>query len=328
MDAFYDEYISPRLPDKILDFHTHVWMPDQWIKKPETSWYVATDTEYPLAALMEDGRLSFPDKEFYAVCFGHPTPVVNTALTNAYVAKSTKKELRLYPLLVAGSGKVAPDVIERELNNNGFLGYKVFLDWHGNEYGSIRVEDMLNEAEIEIADRRRLVVLLHVPRSGRLADPVIQAGVRKLSKACPNASIVLAHCGRCYHPLEMNMAVASIANLENVYMDTSMVMEPIVVMKAIKAMGAGRVLFGSDFPVANMRGKRVNIRDHWVDIVAQGYPQCQYRVGSDAFNTMYMAQEIALSVVIAADAAGIDQEALNGIFYNNGIKILERAASI
>ena len=341
IDPFYEENVAPRLPGRLLDFHAHLWMADQWLRKagaedinnsadlgfsPAAN-YVSTELEYPVRTLMEDGGRCFPGKDYHAVCFGQPTPAVDTGMTNAYVAGSAKGNPRLFPLMVAGSGKIQPRAIEDELDANGFFGFKVYLDWIGNDYGSIRVEDMLTDAEMEIADRRCLVLLLHVPRAGRLADPEIQAGVKRLSRNCPNASIVLAHCGRCYHPIEINRAIASVADLGNVYMDTSFVMEPIVLLAALKVMGAGRLLFATDLPIAAMLGKRVNIRDHWVDVVAKGYPECQYRVPSGAFTPMYIAQEIALAVIIAADAAGLgDEDSLGNIFYRNGMGLLGRVA--
>ena len=337
-NEIYYKYISPRLPDTVLDFHTHVWRSDHWLKKPgdemehrdndtglfTAAKYVTCLTDYPFHTLMDDAGLSFPDKEYYAVCFGCPTPQADTGTTNSYVTSGAKEKADLFPLIVAGGGKIIPRELEMQLDTGGYFGYKVFLNWVGDDYKDIRVEDMLTEEEIEIANRRHLVVLLHVPRSGRLADPVVQAGVRKLAAACQNARIVLAHCGRCYHPFEMSRAIASVADLHNVYMDTSMVMEPIVIETAIRAMGAGRLVFGTDFPVAAMRGKRVNIGTHWVDVVGEGYPESQYRVPADNIPQLYMAQEIALAVIIAADAAGVSGKSLKDIFYNNGMEILER----
>ena len=72
--------------------------------------------------------------------------------------------------------------LERALATRAYKGYKVFLNWFGDDYGERTIEDMLGPVEMEPADRRRLIVLLHVPRAGRLADPVIQEGVRTLAR--------------------------------------------------------------------------------------------------------------------------------------------------
>ena len=60
----------------------------------------------------------------------------------------------LYPLMVAGRALNVPaEEIERNLLRGHFLGYKVYLNWFGNDYGEIRVEDMIGPAEMQVADR-------------------------------------------------------------------------------------------------------------------------------------------------------------------------------
>src|SRR5208337_4625143 len=102
------------------------------------------------------------------------------------------------------------------LDDGGFLGFKVFLPWHGDAYGTTSVQDMLSATEMDIAQELGLVVLLHVPRAGRLADPEVQEGVRWLSGSWPGAKIVLAHCGRCYLPFEMEQAIGFLGKLSNI----------------------------------------------------------------------------------------------------------------
>lgn len=330
--AFYGEHIASRMPENILDFHAHIWEGDQWKdSKNETEEaprrYMVTERQYPAKALAADAELCFPGKKYHAVCFGQPTPVCDTDMTNAYVAKCAAGESALFPLMVAGGGRVPREMLEERLEDGGFLGYKVYLDWIGNDYGSIKVGDMLTPFEKKLADSRGLVILLHVPGADRLADPGTQRGVIELAGQCPNASVVLAHCGRCYHPLEIFKAapaMESMAKLGNIYMDTAMVMDPAVIETAIKAMGADKILFATDFPVAAMRGRRVNAMDHWVDLVEEGYPESDFRVASDMFFATYMAREICLAVLIAAENAGLCKSSLDGIFFDNGMKLLRK----
>ena len=330
-EAFYREYIGSKIPEKILDFHVHLWRREQWknAKSAESASerYMVTEKQYPVSAFLEDGALCFPGKKYHAVCFGYPSPSGDTDMTNAYVAECAKKSENLFPLMVAGSGRVPPEILEDRLDGGGFLGYKVYLNWVGNDYGDIKVEDMLTSFEKELAERRRLIIMLHVPGAGRLADPEIQRGATELAKECPSANIVLAHCGRCYHPIEIIKAAPSLeimAKLGNVYMDTAMVMEPAVIETVIKTMGHDKLLFATDFPIAAMRGRRVNIMDHWVDVVETGYPESDFRVASDMFGATYMAREICLAILIAAETLGLDAKALGDIFFENGMKLLER----
>ena len=338
--TFYEKRIAHMLPDKVLDFHAHAWHSDQWltgereINREETGTsssarlgafntarYMATELEYTVEQLLSDGQRMFPDRKYQAVCFGQPTPAVDTCLTNEYIARNSKKD-GLIPLIVTGGGLIPAPELREKILRDGYFGYKVFLNWVGNDYGNVLVEDMLTEQEMALADELKLVVLLHVPRSGRLADPEVQQGVRKLAQKYRGANIVLAHCGRCYHPNEMRRAIGSICDLENVYMDTSMVMEPLVLEIALRELGYRRLLYGTDLPVAAMRGKRVNVMDHWVDIVSKGYPESDFRVQTDKIDTTFMTYEIAMAVGQAADSTGISSEQLRSVFYDNGASIL------
>ncbi len=326
--SFYQREIAPFLPPTVLDFHTHIYSADNWKEKPwETDKsggrYMVVDELYPPERLLSDGRTCFPDRAYEAVCFGMPTPAVDWEKDTAYVTNAAREHQELRPLLLAGPALgVSRERYEQALQEGGFRGFKVFLNWYGDDYGDVRVEDMLGPTERTLADERRLVILLHVPRSGRLADPVVQAGVRWLADQCPQASIVLAHCGRCYLPAEMKSAIGCLRGLPNVWMDTSMVMDPVVLQIAINELGPDRLLFGTDFPVAAMRGRRVRVWDHWVDVVLPGYPSSAYRVAGEGYRAGFMAWEIALAIRWAAELTGISDTERDGIFHGNGIGLL------
>ena len=187
---YYKAYISPFIPEKILDFHAHVWKSDQWNStrpfESKREKYMTTDTEYSYQALMKDAERMFPDKEFHAVVFGQPTPSANTSLTNNYVASNPRKGF-YYPLHVTSKGLIEKSLLREIIIKKGYYGYKVMLNWVGNDYGDIAVDDMIGAREMEIADELRLVVMLHVPGSKRLADPKVQNGVKKLADDYPAA---------------------------------------------------------------------------------------------------------------------------------------------
>ena len=328
---FYRAEVAPLLPDRILDFHAHVWRTQDWKevpwkKKAPGTRYMVTEQRYTIQSLQQDGRRMFPGKHYGAVCFGIPTPAANLEKTNAYAATAARVP-GLYPLRITGKESLGRGELERQIVEQGFSGYKVFLNWQGNDYGKIRVQDMIGPDEMEIADRRGLVVLLHVPRDGRLADPVVQAGVRELSRDYPGAKIVLAHCGRAYLPAEMKKAVKSIADLKNVYLDTSMVMDPTVLQMVFEHVDSARVLFATDLPVAAMRGRRVYVMDHWVDVVLRGYPKSACRISADEIRATFMVYEIILAIQQAGEMAGLKAGRIRDVFCANGMALLDRVKS-
>jgi len=325
---FYCEEIEPLLPLEILDFHAHIWRKQDWKEIPwdeneAGARYMVTLPDYDLERLQADSQRIFPDRTYKAVCFGYPTPAADIESTDTYTAEAAKSGW-VYPLMLTGKGLRSREQTERRLRRDGFYGYKVLLNWFGDNYGKVTVEDMLSPVEMELAEKYRLVVLLHVPRSRRLADPEIQQGVQKLSRNYPNAQIVLAHCGRCYLPDEMKRAIHSIRDLDNVYMDTSMVMDPVALQMVLEEIDSSRVLFATDFPVPAMRGRRVYVMDHWVDLVLPGNAESAYRVQSENFRATFMVYEIVLAIRRAAERVKLPEEKLTAIFFENGFKVLNR----
>ena len=325
---FYQEYLAAELPPVILDFHAHSWCREHWREIP---WaidapggrYVTTEVHYPLEDLFSQAALLFPGKRFQAVCFGQPTPAVYTEACNEYLATEATPDC--YPLLIVGKEQRHKESLRSHLLRGRFWGFKVKLEWYGDAYGSIRVPDMVSEEAMALADDMGLVVMLHVPGAGRLADPQTQEDVRELSRRYPNAQIVLAHCGRCYLPNDMWRAIDAIHDLENVYLDTAMVMDPAVLQILFRSIDARRILFGTDLPVAIMRGRRVSIGAHWLDVVRdEGYPPAAYRVPSKDANATFMVYEIILAIILAARLAGVAPQAARQVFYENGKAVLER----
>jgi predicted TIM-barrel fold metal-dependent hydrolase len=323
--AFYRSEIAPHLPPVVLDFHAHIWRKLDWHAVP---WKVGTpgagdmvgDEDYPVERLIADGRRCFPDCEYRAVCFGYPTPSADNEKNTRYVAAAGKRR-GMYPLMIVGAPlKVPSEVIRQRLDTDGFLGFKVFLPWHGDDYGSTSVQEMLSSNERDIAQELGLIVLLHLPRSGRLADPEVQAGVRSLSTEWPGARIVLAHCGRCYLPAEMERAIDTLKDLPNVHLDLSMVMDESVLRIVFDGIDSSRLLYATDFPVAAMAGRRVRVMDHWVDIVASEAPSSAYRVRAQGIRAVPMALEIAAAVLSAGRTAGLTENAMRQVFFENGMR--------
>jgi predicted TIM-barrel fold metal-dependent hydrolase len=332
---FYRGEVEPLLPRVVLDFHAHLWSRSHW-RQPSAagtdgprledgpgSRYMVVDSEYPLERLAADARRILPQNEYRAVCFGMPTPQADVEKTNRYLAEAAASGW-VSSLMLAGKGLASREELERALASRAYKGYKVFLNWLGDDYGERAIEDMIGPVEMELAERKRLVVLLHVPRAGRLADPVVQEGVRALALGYPDAQIVLAHCGRCYLPDEMKRAVGCLKGLDNVWLDTAMVMDPTVLQIVMEELGPGRLLFATDLPVAAMRGRRVYVLDHWVDLVLPGPAPSAYRVPSPDIRASFMVYEIILAIRRAAQRAKIPDSGLQAIFHDNGQGLLAR----
>lgn len=113
-----------------------------------------------------------------------------------------------------------------------------------------------NRPAIEACARRRLPLIAHLGGEGgdSLAAhfDAVARRVREYKDWCPSLRIVVAHAGMPFPPTgwcrEWRGLLAILARLEGVWVDVSCIEEPGALRAVIGEIGAGRALFGSDFP--------------------------------------------------------------------------------
>ena len=152
--------------------------------------------------------------------------------------------------------------IARELDMPNTLGVKVYYAMISHDpltrdrHLEASIFDFLPHHQLELLNRRRAWVTLHVPRAGRLGHPENLAEVRRIRRDYPGVVLVLAHLGRCYTLPHAEEAFAPLAADEGLYFDISAVLNPAVLELAIRTFGPGRILFGTDNPILYMRGRQ------------------------------------------------------------------------
>jgi hypothetical protein len=92
------------------------------------------------------------------------------------------------------------------------------------------------------AEELNVPVLIH---SGTFFAHPLEIGV--LADAFPNVTVLMDHMGYRYYTAE---AVAAAKRSPNLHLVTSIVMEPHIIRQAVKAIGADRVLYASNAPLA------------------------------------------------------------------------------
>ncbi len=92
------------------------------------------------------------------------------------------------------------------------------------------------------AEELGVPVLIH---SGTFFAHPLEIGV--LADAFPNVPVLMDHMGYRYYTAE---AVAAAKRSPNIHLVTSIVMEPHIIRQAVKAIGADRVVYASNAPLA------------------------------------------------------------------------------
>ena len=120
------------------------------------------------------------------------------------------------------------------------------------------------EHQIAVADRRGLLIMMHIAKRDAIADRENLADITRLCEQYPNARWILAHCARSYSSWAIEKAAATLRPLKNVWYDTSSVCESDAMDALYTAVGSDRVMYGSDdIPVGVLRGKYISFGFAW-----------------------------------------------------------------
>lgn len=161
--------------------------------------------------------------------------------TMAAVVRDHPGRIAGYCYLNPRHGAAALRMLTRGIEDDGLVGIKLHV--------SVVCDDPMVEPIVEAAIGYRAPMLIHAWRKtiGQLPDESTAVNVARLAARYPEARIVMAHLGG-----QCESAVNAIAPFPNVLIDTSgTIIGAGEVALAVRRLGAGRVVFGSDSsPVA------------------------------------------------------------------------------
>ncbi len=333
---FYQDKLEDFLPDQIIDVHTHVWLKG-FRRIPPTgraaTWPLRVAEEGPVDELVETYRLLFPGKSVMPVAFSFVESCDDDFdSANAYVSRAARE--RRFPALVFASPRWSAARLEREIREGGFVGVKVYLTLAASHIAAdqIRIFDFLPHHQLEVLDQHHWIVMLHIPRAGRLRDPANLTDMLEVERRYPNAQVIIAHVGRAYCPEDVGDAFAVLAQTERLLFDISANTNAAVFEQLIRAVGPQRILFGSDLPITRMRMRRICENGAYVNLVPRG-------LYGDVSDDRHMRevdgeQAEALSFFLyeeidafrrAARAAGLTARDVKDVFHDNATRIVKGA---
>jgi len=334
LDAdLYRSELMDFLPDRIIDFHVHIWKKDFLQDRfdcPQRlpAWPMRVANENPAEDLKKNYAALFPGKEVLPLIFGYPVRDFNMDAGNRYVISSAAQEG--WPALMMATPDMTVDALEQGVRQGAFCGVKVYLDLAPADIpvDKIAIFDFLPREMLEWLDKTGRIVMLHIPRSGRLRDPDNQKQLMEIDKQYPNAKVIVAHMGRAYSMEDAGDAFEVLSKSENLLFDFSANSSEPVFEQALETFGPNRILYGSDLPFTQMHSRRVvSGQGRYVNLVPKGvYPGADkdpYLQESDDPSLTFFLYEELMAFKRAASAAGIGPEDIRKIFCSNAEAILK-----
>ena len=337
----YDKYIYETelkdwLPDKILDVHTHVWLDelrDNKTKKKKdhftVTWPSLVALDNSIEDLQETYRLMFPGKDVSALMF---TSGGRSAANNDYVAESSRKTG--WPALYYSHPTQSADEIEQKIREGGFLGLKSYLSYAPSYIpdNEIRPLDFFPPHQLERCNELGAIVMLHVPRSGRLKDRVNIGEILEIRRRWPKVRLIVAHIGRAYTKEDVGDAFEYLDQEPETMYDFCANCCEYAITELLKHAGPKHSMYGTDMPILRMRCRRIEENGTYINLIPPGLygdPSQDSHLrevsAEEAEKITFFAYEELLALKRAWTKLGLTRQDLEDIMYNNAAALIEGA---
>jgi glutamate-1-semialdehyde 2,1-aminomutase len=313
--AWFQRELSSFVPHGAFDAHAHLY---DFAQVAASQNETATSTapvgyaEYSAQQRAWMGELAPRDGLFFAF----PVKELDTAVANRFVLGEVQAQPGSRGLLLIEPGD-DPAAVEAQVLREGWSGFKVYHVYAAREETPhAAIDEYLPEWAWEIAHRHGLCLMLHIVRPRALADESNQRIINAKCRKYSGARLILAHAARGFCAVHTVEGIGAIAGLSNVYFDTSAICEAPAFEAILQTFGPTRLLYGSDFPISETRGRCVSLGDgfHWI------YEWEREWTGS---KPILVGLESLLALKRACQAMSLNESDLARIFKDNARELLK-----
>jgi hypothetical protein len=323
----WKEELEPFVPQRIFDVHTHCY---RWVFNTDPAKETSPSAELLGQAFQEadyahldacDAAL-LPGRQVQRLSFSYPFwPACDFEAANRFVAEQARQDAGSAGLMLINPS-MSPQYLEEQVRAQGFLGFKPYRFYavSGDQDGC-RITDFLPEAQIDVAHRHGLIIMLHVAKRDAMADRENADDLTRLTAKYHRVKWILAHCARSYAPWAVARAVECLRGLPNVWYDTSSVCESDVIEALMAGVGPERVMYGSDdLPVGAARGKYITFGFAWAFLSKTNHSvdlsHCDPRM-------TFVRYEQLRAMRSAAVRLGLDRGQIEDLFHNTAARLIQ-----
>jgi predicted TIM-barrel fold metal-dependent hydrolase len=328
--TYYEEKLKNRLPQIILDAHTHMCLPEHVSGIPQSridsDWALQGGFVMSVEEAKSYAAALFPGKDYRFTVLPMVVKEADTEGNNDYIAELIRNKKISFGAL-AVRPETEPEKIEARFKAEAFVGLKPYPDFVSAFKGAeVSIFDFLPRSHLALAERLGKCIILHLPRAGRLADPNNIRELRQIASEFPRLKIVIAHLGRCFNRCYFEKAAEILGNdIHHFWFDTSAVMNPQVHALAMSILREDRIFFGLDWPALLWHGSRRWTETGYTNVCREALPWNKHTEGraAEAEYTFFIYEQI-YHILNTMEELGKDQKYKEGFFYKNGAEFFEK----
>ncbi|MAV38607.1 MAG: hypothetical protein CMJ59_24480 [Planctomycetaceae bacterium] len=218
-----------------------------------------------------------------------------------------------------------PEWVRQEVRRLGAVGYKSYHTYASRQPTfQAEIPEYMPERLVEVAHQEEWVINMHLVKSAAVADPSNIHWIRHYCQKYPGITLVLSHSARGFQP-EHNLAgLPQLADLENLYFDSSVNCEPTAHQAVIRMMGHDRLLYGTDYPCSHVLGKYLAVGDSFI-VLEESDPV--WEAAYAEITPALVGMEHLRSLKWACWGLGCSDAQVEAIFWDNAQRVFGRFLS-
>lgn len=316
-DRHFAQALQPRLPARLFDAHMHVYRVDTL--PPNLPFF--KDYGPPIVGVEvwreRLGRMVGRERLVGAFCI--PDPRGQQPESNDFArSEAARGGCRAAMVVTPETTSEAAEAFVRA-SEGVVAGFKVY-HVHARRARTFDAElhEYLPSWCWQLADRHGLAIMLHMVRDDALADPSNHRAIRHRCEQYPNAKLILAHAARGFHAANTVKGIATLAGLRNVWFDSSAICEPEALEAILNTFGPLRLMWGSDFPVSEKRGRSVSLGTGFAWLVTD---EVDWNAKAFFGAPVGVGLESLAALLAACDRLGLDLRDREAIFADNALQL-------
>jgi glutamate-1-semialdehyde 2,1-aminomutase len=304
------------LPDRVFDCHAHLYRLED-LHIPGINLFSEGPKEVRIDAWREHTGKQVGERRLKGGLFmTMPSRTADLRKANEFMVSCLKAES-------GARGLISVEIESQESEWSGYLanpqvfGFKTYR--MVPPAGQAGFKRTLPEWVWQVSDQRGWVIMIHLAPAVK-ADDV--SDLRAISEKCrqyPNTKVILSHLERRSHSLNPAAGLEALEGVNNVWFDTSTICEPTFLVEICKEFGPRKLVWGSDFPISEMRGKYVSMGNGKICLNSQSVNLDKI---SSVVNPTLIGLESIIAIKAAAEQIGLNQADLEDIFCDNMMRLL------
>ena len=199
----WEEELESFLPSRIYDVHAHIYLREHCISefeegRPGINTHILNNAVFGHEAVQEVYARLLPAREVHSLYFGWVFEDVDFDAANQFAAEQASCD-PLSTAFMLSPPSLTPDRLAEGIAAYGFRGLKPYFFWTEKRWDA-RITDIIPERLLEVANEKKLIVMLHFGKKMGIADEENVRDMVHLSARYPAVRWILPHCARSTVP--------------------------------------------------------------------------------------------------------------------------------